>query len=130
MAHSSLFSRSTASQAIRFALVGVVATLIHYGLYYVLLEATAAPKAAYTVGYVVSFVINYYLTSFFTFKSRPSRANFIGMAGSHVVNYLLHIALFSLFLRFGVPEKLVPLPVYAIAVPVNFLLVRYVFKRP
>jgi len=29
----------------------------------------------------------------------------------------------------GIPKPLAPIPVFAIAIPVNFLLVRFVFKR-
>ncbi len=48
---------------------------------------------------------------------------------AHGVNFLLHVGLLNLFLWFGVAEWLAPIPVYAIAIPVNFILVKYVFKK-
>jgi putative flippase GtrA len=51
------------------------------------------------------------------------------MAGAHAVNYLLHMVLLNLFLWLGMSNELAPLPVFAIAIPVNFLLVRFVFKH-
>jgi len=39
------------------------------------------------------------------------------------------VLLLNVFLWMGVPNKLAPIPVLCIAVPVNFLMVRYVFKR-
>ncbi len=43
------------------------------------------------------------------------------------MNYLLQIGLLNFFLWTGVDEVWAPLPVYAITVPVNFILVRFVF---
>ncbi len=111
----------------RFGLVGVGVTALHYGIYYALCPLMPA-QVAYTIGYGVSFVVNFYLSARFTFRARTSGRRFVGMAGAHGVNYLLHISLLTLFLWLGVPEKWAPLPVFAIAVPVNFVLVRLVFK--
>lgn len=112
---------------VRFAVVGGIATLLHYAVYWLLLDRMAA-GVAYTAGYVVSLVLNYMLSSRFTFRSRASLRNGIGFCAAHAVNYLLHISLLSLYLWLGVPERIAPVPVYAVAIPVNFLLVRFVFK--
>ena len=53
----------------------------------------------------------------------------IGFSLSNLVNYGLHILFLNLFLWMGVPDKWAPLPVYCIVVPINFLLVRFVFKK-
>ena len=42
---------------------------------------------------------------------------------------MLHIGLLNTFLWLGLSKTLAPIPVFAIAIPVNFLLVRFVFKR-
>lgn len=115
-------------EALRFGIVGVVATGLHYGIYLVLL-AWMNESLAYTIGYVVSFVMNYYLTAHFTFRKKSSVRNGIGFVGSHAVNYVLHIVLLNVFIGIGISERLAPIPVYCIAVPVNFMLVRLVFKR-
>jgi putative flippase GtrA len=39
------------------------------------------------------------------------------------------MVLLNLFLWLGMSNELAPLPVFAIAIPVNFLLVRFVFKH-
>ena len=115
-------------EIVRFGIVGIVATGVHYGIYLLLLPLVNE-SAAYTVGYVLSFVLNYYLTARFTFKRRRNVKNGIGFIGSHAVNYLLHIILLNVFIGIGVSVQLAPLPVYCIAVPVNFLLVRLVFRK-
>lgn len=116
------------AEFLRFGVVGVVATALHYGIYYVLYRCTYV-NVAYTAGYLISFVVNFYLTSYFTFKTTPSWKKLLGMGGAHLVNYLLHLLLLNIFLWGGIPEKWAPLPVFAIAIPVNFLLVRFVFKH-
>lgn len=120
--------RQVGGQALRFGLVGIGATALHYAIYYALCPLMPAQQA-YTIGYAVSFVVNFYLSARFTFRSHTSGRRFVGMAAAHGVNYLLHICLLTLFLWLGVPKAWAPLPVFAIAVPVNFVLVRLVFTR-
>lgn len=118
--------RQLIGQMGRFVVVGALATLLHYGLYYLLMNLMPA-ALAYATGYVLSFVFNFFATSYFTFHTAPSWKRFVGMLGAHGVNFLLHMGLFQLFQWMGMPVAWIPLPVYAVAVPVNFLLVRFVF---
>lgn len=112
---------------VRFAIVGLVATGIHYGIYY-LLNLFINVNVAYTIGYVVSWLANLYLTAHFTFKSTLSFKRGAGFAASHLVNYLLHMLFLNLFLAIGVSEEIAPLFVFALVIPINFMLVRFVFK--
>jgi putative flippase GtrA len=93
-----------------------------------LLYAWIDVTLAYALGYVLSFVVNFYLSAYFTFQSAPSWSKLVGMMGAHGVNILLHLALLNLFLWLGLPKAIAPIPVYTVAVPVNFVLVRFVFK--
>ena len=120
---------------IRFAIVGVLATGIHYGIYLLLLwlydieqDETTYADIAYTIGYVLSFLCNLWLTAHYTFREKLTIKRGGGFALSHIINYLLHIAFLSLFLWLGVPNKWAPIPVFCIVVPINFVLVRYVFR--
>ena len=120
---------------IRFSIVGALATGIHYGLYLLIVwlndigeEETLFTNVAYSIGYVVAWFCNFYLSARFTFKSNTSVRRGIGFALSHVVNYLLHLLFLNLFLWLGLPEKVAPIPVFCIVIPINFILVRYVFK--
>lgn len=122
-----MLKRETYGEMMRFVIVGGVATLLHYVIYWLLLGLMTA-GVAYTIGYLISFVYNYIMTTVFTFRSKTSWRNGIGFCMAHAVNYLLHIALLHVYLHFGVPEWIAPLPVYAVAIPVNFLLVRFAFK--
>ena len=116
------------SEFFRFVIVGVIATAIHYGVY-LLLDRVIPANPAYAVGYIISFFCNFFLSSRFTFKKKASVKKGVGFGLSHLVNFLLHMLLLNLFLHLGIRESLAPIPVYCICVPVNFLLVRFVFNR-
>ena len=113
---------------VRFVMVGIFATALHYGLYFVL-QRIINVNITYTLGYALSFIANFYLTAYFTFGRKPSWRKAFAFGGAHLFNYLLHLGLLNLFLWAGLPKPLAPIPVFAIAIPVNFLLVRFVFKR-
>lgn len=114
-------------EPIRFIIVGVLATAIHYGMY-ILLNLIIISWLAYSIGYVISFLCNFYLSSKYTFQSKASIKKGIGFGISHAINYLIHITLLSVFIKIGISEELAPIPVFAIAIPINFILVRFVFK--
>lgn len=120
--------KKTVGEIVRFALVGVVATALHYGIYW-LLQRFIDVNIAYTIGYLLSFLANYWLSAHFTFKKTTTKRNGLGFAGAHLFNYLLQMGLLNIFLWLGVPKAAAPLPVYCIAVPVNFLMVRMVFRK-
>lgn len=107
----------------------------------------------YSVGYAVSFVANYIVSLRWTFKTEGSVSKGLGFAFSHLLNAGMHLGLLNLFRAVGAgealsmlliwlapwlvewlpvlgrPESLLPLPVYVIVVPVNFLMVRFFLKR-
>lgn len=120
--------RQTFSEIIRFGLVGVAATAVHYGVYYAL-HGMMNVNVAYTTGYAVSFAMNYVLSARFTFRKQASVKNGVGFGAAHLFNYLLQVSLLNLFIWGGVPKALAPVPVYCIAVPTNFLMVRLVFRK-
>lgn len=120
---------------IRFAIVGTIATGIHYGIYMLIVwmndigeDEKLYTNIAYSIGYIISWLCNFYLSAHFTFKEKTSVKRGIGFALSHGVNYLLHLIFLNFFLWLGVSEALAPIPVFCIVIPINFLLVRFVFK--
>lgn len=121
-------SGKTIGEILRFGIVGILATGIHYLIYY-LLKQIISPNAAFTIGYAVSFVFNFILTSLFTFKTQATVKRGAGFGLAHLCNYLLQMGLLNLALALGINSTLAPIPVYGIAIPVNFLMVRFVFKH-
>ncbi len=121
-------ARKHGPEAVRFLIVGLLATAIHYGIY-LLLEGWLGINLAYSIGYAVSLAFNYILSNYFTFKTQPSLAKSAGFCASHAVNYGLHIGLLNLYVYLGIPVKIAPVFVFAVAIPVNYVLVRHVLKR-
>ena len=115
-------------QFIRFCIIGVVAMSIHYGIYY-LLQTSINVNIAYSIGYLVSFTANFFLTSYFTFRQKPTWKRFLGFSGSHGINYLLHMLLFNVFLWLGINQLIAPFCVMGIAAFVQFTILRLVFKH-
>lgn len=115
-------------EALRFAVVGVAATLIQVGIYN-LLVGRMNYALSNTVAYAVSFLFNYVASTRFTFKVRSTARRGAGFAFSHVVNYLLQTVLLAFFIHLGMNERLAQLPMFAVCVPVNFLLVRFFMKK-
>lgn len=153
--------RSLGGESLRFFVVGLGATALHWGIYVGLNalfglrapEDAAALSVTYTVGYALSFIANYLVSLKWTFRTQGSVSKGVGFAFSHAVNYGMHLLLLNLFLYLGLGEwmaacltetlpalvhlcpilgkadALLPLPVYMVAFPLNFLMVRYFLKR-
>ena len=115
-------------EIVRFGIVGIVATAIHYGIY-LLCRLIMPVNIAYSLGWIISLCCNFYLSSRFTFRKSMSVYRAGGFVTSHVVNYLIHIGLFNLFLWLGIGQVYAPLLVFCIAIPINFILVRFVFTK-
>ncbi len=148
--------RQLAPQFARFFIVGIAATLVHWGSYvalnriFSLAESdTLALNITYATGYVLSFIGNYIASLKWTFKTKGSVGKGLGFIFSHAVNAGMHLGLLNLFIHLkagqGItkilntltpwltdlfpilnePDTLLPLPIFMIVVPVNFLMVRF-----
>ena len=115
-------------QFVRFIITGTTATVVLYAIYYVLLLAMPI-NAAYSIGFAVSFVVNFLMTSIYTFRSRPNLGKGLGFAGQQAVNYVLQLGFLNIFVWLGVPKEVAPMPVFILILPINFLLLRFVFRK-
>ena len=75
------------------------------------------------------FVGNYFFTNCYTFRTKPSWKHFAGFAGSHAVNFGLHVVLFNIFLWLGMHQLVIPVFVMGICVIVQFTILRWVFTK-
>ena len=126
-AHKMGIPRDYIAEFLRFGLVGCMAVVIQYATYCGVL-ILRPHNIAYTIGYLVSFLANYVMTTLFTFKSKRTVGNGFGFALCHIINFFMQIGLLNLFIYYGFSKVYAPIPVYAICVPTNFLLVRQVMK--
>lgn len=117
------------ARLLRFGIVGLLASAIHYGIYALVLTWQGNANVAYTAGFLVSFVINYALTTYFTFRQRPSRRNAVGFVLSHILNYFVEIGLLNFFLWLGFSQWLAPILDMAVAALINFAVLHLAFRR-
>lgn len=121
-------NREKLGEIVRFGIVGMLATAIQYGVYWLLLR-WLDHNVSMTIGYVVSFVFNFVASTYFTFRVKASAKRGAGFSFSHLVNWLMQMLLLNLFIWLGVSKEWAPLPMFCICIPVNFLLVRFFLKR-
>lgn len=129
-----LFQNAKVLEFIRFCLVGVLATAIHYGVYLLLLKMLPIQgdffiSFFYSIGYLLGFVCNLYLSAYFTFKTKVTIQKSLGFILTNLVNYGLHLLFLNLFLWLSIPESWAPIPTFCCVIPINFILVRTVFKK-
>ena len=118
---------------LRFCCVGALATCIHYGIYLLLIKVIELDgkvwiNIAYLIGFIISWLCNLWMTAKITFRTHVSLKRSIGFAITHAINYLLHLLFLNVVLALGVAEQIAPIPVYCCVIPINFILVRTVFK--
>ena len=117
------------SEIIRFGMVGAFATGLQYGIYVVFVDAVGVKAVPSTlISYAISFIANFFLSSYFTFHTRPDARKGIGFTLSHLVNMGLQTGMVAIFQQI-VGKTLALLPALGICIPLNYLLVRYVFTH-
>lgn len=124
-----MIDKQKLGEVIRFGIVGVLATILQYAIYWLLIR-WLNPSVAMTIGYLISFAFNFVASTRYTFHVKASAKRGAGFAFSHAVNYVLQMLTLNLFLWLGVPKQWAPIPMFAICVPVNFVLVRFFLKSP
>ena len=123
-----LKSDSKYGQFLRFCINGVLAVAIQYAVYWVLIKWINV-NIAYTLSYLVSFCCNFVITSYWTFHSSPSWKRLIGFGSSHIVNFFVQLGFLNLYLWLGIPKEWAALLAMGSAVPVNFAMLHFVYKK-
>lgn len=124
-----IVNKDMLGEVIRFGITGITSTVTTYIVYYICLFGLN-PTISFTIGYMVAMCINYLLTVAFTFRVRATAKNAVGFLISNGINYILCTFFLNLFIFWcGVGEKWAPIPMYAICIPINYLIVRFVMKK-
>ncbi|MFG2329351.1 GtrA family protein [Streptomyces sp. NPDC048604] len=114
----------TTWQVVRFALVGAVNTGTYYGLY--LMFGLRLPYlAAHALAFLLSMVGSFFLTSYFTYRTRPTWRKFLLFPLTNAANFVITtVGVYVLVDLAGFSARYAPLLAAAAAVPVTFLLSR------
>lgn len=128
-------------QFIRFCINGCIAVANQYIVYMLLLwimnadvasdqgELFGKANIAYAVSYLFSFCINFIITSYWTFHSRPSWKRLTGFGSSHIVNFFIQLGFLNLYLWLGIPKEYAAIMAMGSAVPINFAMLHFVYKK-
>lgn len=122
-------NRKSVAELLRFALVGGVAAVLQIGIY-VVLAAHISHSLALPISYGIALAANFVLTTFFTFRVKPTKRKGMGFMLCHVNNFVLQFLLLNFFVEWmDFDKQLAIFPVLAICIPINFLLIRGLMKR-
>ena len=122
--------------AVRFVLVGAIGTGVQYGIYYILLgvfqykwpEVGVLTSLAFTIGFVIEMVLNYFMTSFYTFRVRPSLKNAGGFIIGRTLNYFIQIGLLNILIWLHMSEEWAGLTAIALAGVINYFVLLPFYK--
>lgn len=107
----------------RFCMVGVAATLMQYIIYHALIMVMI-PNAALAVSYVICLLFNYVASLRYTFRVNHESRKVGGFILAHMINLGLQVFWLDVFIHAGMDKRWAPIPMFAICVPINFVLVR------
>ena len=116
--------------AVRFVFVGALGTGMQYGIYFLLLgvfqhhwpDVAILTSVAFSIGFVIEMISNYFLTSYYTFNSRPSLKNAGGFLVGRAINYVIQLLLLNLFIRFSLSEEVAGIVAIALAGVINYFI--------
>ena len=122
--------------AARFVLVGALGTGVQYGIYYLLLdifqrqwpEVGILTSVAFTAGFLIEMVCNYFLTSFYTFRVRPSLKNVGGFLFGRTLNYFIQMLLLNVLIWLHMSEEWSGLVAIALAGVINYFVLLPFYK--
>lgn len=122
---------------VRFTCVGAFGTALQYGIYYVLLQLferycpdfSIKITVAFTVGFIIEMGCNYLLTSFYTFRTRPSLRNAGGFLFGRLLNYFVQMGFLYILIACTMPEEWAGIAAIVLAGIVNYFVLIPFYKN-
>lgn len=114
---------------LRFVAVGVLNTIVYWAAF-VGLDLIAPYMVAHFAAFFLAMVCSYLVNTWWTFRVRPSWRTFAAFPLTNVPNLLATtVGVVVLVEWVGTPAWLAPLVAAGLAVPVTFVLVRFLLLR-
>ncbi|MFF6783269.1 GtrA family protein [Streptomyces sp. NPDC012510] len=121
--------RRTSGQIIAFALVGVVNTVIYYGLYLLFLNGLPY-LGAHVLAFALSMTGSFFLNARFTYRTRPTWRKFLLFPLTNATNFLITTAgVYVIVDVLHTGNRFAPLLASGAAIPVTFLVSRMIMLR-
>jgi len=127
-----ILSYAVVRQIGRFAIVGVIATAVHYAILIALVEiGHVKPVIATTLGYCVGVVTSYALNRRFTFtdSAAPVATSFAKFVALYGIGAVLNGFIMSAVMALGAPYLLAQVVATGLVLIWNFLGARFVVFR-
>jgi putative flippase GtrA len=111
----------------RFIVSGGLNTAITYGIYLILLQQLSY-QISYSIAYISGIVISYVFNRAFVFKNHRGLRSIVLFPLIYVTQYGLGMLLLWLWIDIArLSDKLAPLIVVAVTLPLTYVLSRFVF---
>ncbi|MGI8577748.1 MAG: GtrA family protein [Nocardioidaceae bacterium] len=108
-------------RVLRFAGVGVVNTGVYYCLY-LIFQMFWPYLVAHVCAFTLAMIGSYFLNCFVTFHRRPTWRTFALFPLSNLANFVITtVGLRLLVGTLGVDERIAPIPVALIAIPITYV---------
>ncbi|THA66068.1 GtrA family protein [Streptomyces sp. A0958] len=118
------------AQMARFVLVGAVNTATYYGCYLLLLHVLPY-LAAHALAFALSMTGSFFLTSYVTYRTRPTWRKFLLFPLTNAANFAVTTGgVYLLVDVAGFSSRYAPPLAAAAAIPVTFALSRTIMLRP
>ncbi|MBA9086786.1 putative flippase GtrA [Fontibacillus solani] len=123
----SKIKRLLAGQFFKYGLVGVIGTVTHTGILWLLTEQTGLnPLLSSILGYLLSLLISYYLNSILTFKRSITLKFFIKYATVSSFGLFVNITILFIFENILLMHYMIGQIISIVVVPIlNFTLNKY-----
>ena len=127
---SSYIKNETIRSAVRFTVVGCLGTGIQYFYYDLLIRVLPDwPTVSLTISFLLEAISNYLMTSYYTFRSRPSWKNAAGFAIARSSNLVFQLAFLNIFLLF-LDQQWSGILSIVVAGIINYFVTRFFFSKP
>jgi putative flippase GtrA len=122
--------------AARFVLVGAFGTGLQYGIYYLLLivfqlqwpDVAILTSVAFSAGFFIEMVCNYFLTSFYTFRVRPTWKNAGGFLFGRAINYVIQLIFLNMLIWLHISEEVAGIIAIMLAGVINYFVLLPFYK--
>jgi putative flippase GtrA len=112
---------------LRFILVGSIAVMIQYGMFY-LLGNYFIYRWSFIISYTISFIVNYILTTFYTFQVKRTINTLIKFISGHIINFILQWVFLETFVLI-VNSKVALILSMMLAFPINFMILKFLLNK-
>ncbi len=114
------------SKFIRYLIVGIINTIIGYGIIFTLMTIHIIPEVANIIGYIIGIIISYILNKIYTFKTNnKSKKEFIKFALCMICAYAINLAIFVILHRYFNIDKYIA----TIIAGIFYTLSGYIFSK-